>query len=72
MLASNAVQAEQENPYLSAYYAGACYVLEALKKDNKEQAEKIKAFRDIDFYLTKCDEYKKIFEESNDRYNNKH
>ena len=60
-----------ENPYLNSYYAGACYVLDELKKDNKEQAVKIKAFRDIDFYLTKCDEYTKSFKENYERYNRK-
>jgi len=50
------VHSAQDNPYLNSYYAGACYVLDELKKDDKEQAVKIKASRDIDFYLTKCDE----------------
>ena len=62
---------EMGNPYLNSYYAGACYVLDELKKDNKEQAVKIKAFRDIDFYLTKCDEYTKNFKENYEQYNSK-
>ena len=59
-LVSFSVHSESD-PYLDSYYAGACYVLNALKKDNKMQAEKIKAFRDIDFYLTRCDEYTSSF-----------
>ena len=72
MLAIPAAQSKEENPYLSAYYAGACYVLNELKKDNIEQAVKIKSFRDIDSYLTKCDEYTKSFKENNDRYIKEH
>lgn len=69
-LAPFTAQAKQGNPYLSSYYAGACYVLDELKKDNKEQAVKIEAFRNIDFYLTKCDEYTNSFKENYERYNN--
>jgi len=65
------VHRNPENPYLNSYYAGACYVLDELKKDNKEQAIKIKAFRDIDFYLTKCDEYTESFKNSYELYNKK-
>ena len=63
------VHSNSGNPYLNSYYAGACYVLDELKKDNKEQAIKIKAFRDIDFYLTKCNEYTKSFKDSYELYN---
>ena len=68
-LSAFSVHSEPNNPYLNSYYAGACYVLDELKKDNKEQAVKIKAFRDIDFYLTKCDEYTKSFKENYEKHN---
>jgi hypothetical protein len=70
LVAPISAHSADDNPYLNSYYAGICYVLDEIKKENKEQAEKIKAFRDIDFYLTKCNDYTSSFKKHYENYNN--